>query len=291
MLLAPADAEQFYRIWWPLLTYVNRVQEITPDFPTDGKRSPDVVFPVREALWNRDTLLDGFVAENPAGLGDEDLEIAANWRGAVRGTFAVFRHLARHSVFLATDSTEGGERGYAVLGILSPLDEMLPLAPPLYMEATLLPFKQQIIHDGLIVPYNVILGAGIRENLKRTYRDIQEGSGILSRLPPSEEGQRRGIDKGNAALLKAFRAYLIGAGLSDSKAEEHLRNVADFGFELRDSVAPRPLNAANVTLVQARLETHPKASVSYKRFARFLYETERGEPERVEELQRLRQRG
>ena len=127
MILQSDEAEQFYRIWWALLSYVNQKRDVVKDWPTDPKQTGVKVaqaVKVRDALWTDSSLREQFLRENPAGLSDEDLAIVEQWSLQVRGNFTVLRHLKKHSIFLGPQ-----QRAYAVLGLLSPLEEVLPSSP------------------------------------------------------------------------------------------------------------------------------------------------------------------
>src|SRR5437773_693634 len=83
MRVTPEQVERFYAIWKPLMLFVNRRLRLVPkmlarDF--DGPWDPREVLTLRDALWADDSLLEAFVAENPAKLPDADLETAAGWR-------------------------------------------------------------------------------------------------------------------------------------------------------------------------------------------------------------------
>jgi hypothetical protein len=44
--------------------------------------------------------------------------------------------------------------------------KFLPM--PLMMEATFMPFKDVIISEGLVLPYNIVIGG----NMARTFKDV-----------------------------------------------------------------------------------------------------------------------
>jgi hypothetical protein len=166
MRLTDGDAARFYAIWRPLLAWVNDALKIVPRLErnADGTIPAEDAAKIRDVLWKDEALLERFVAENPAALTSDLLAIAASWRHRRVGTFTVWKHYQRHTIFLDEDA-------YAVLGLYSTLDEILPMAPPIMVEATLLPFEGAIVHDGLIRSYNMFLGPGIRRSLLERYRD------------------------------------------------------------------------------------------------------------------------
>jgi len=152
MLLSLQQTERFYRIWFPLLHYVNEQRQLGSTFPaTYGETTPPLadVLPLRNALWADDELLETFISLNPAGLSSADLQQVSNWRYRVAGTFYIVRYLKKHTVFLTERSPT---HAYGVLGLASPLEEITGGQAPLYVQAVLLPFEGRIIYDSLLEP-------------------------------------------------------------------------------------------------------------------------------------------
>ena len=83
MILNSQEGERFYKIFWPLLAYVNDKFSISSEFKSQlesGEILSGTVAPIREKLWADNSLLESFVSENPARLYDDDLSIVASWR-------------------------------------------------------------------------------------------------------------------------------------------------------------------------------------------------------------------
>ena len=97
----------------------------------------DDVLRLRNALWADDDLLDRFVAENPAGLQPAELDQVANWDRRLAGSFFVERHLRKYSVFFSTTEPV---HAYGVVGLVSPLNELVGPSLPAYVDAVLIPF-------------------------------------------------------------------------------------------------------------------------------------------------------
>jgi hypothetical protein len=55
-----------------------------------------------------------------------------------------------------------------------------------YAQAVLLPFEHHIIHNSLIISHNVVLGPGIRRDLREQFRTLQEREGIITSLLPED---------------------------------------------------------------------------------------------------------
>ncbi len=292
MKLPPEQVARFYRIWFPLLNYVNAHRRILPSFPmAPGEESiaPSDAHKLRTALWADDALREQFVAENPASLPPADLTLVASWQHRLAGNFYIFRYLKRHTVFLSTTTPV---HAYGVLGLASSIEEIAGPSLPVYVDAVLLPWEDEIIYDSLLAPYALFFGSGIRASLNDAYRDAKEREGIITRLlPPTElaepEEQRKEMRARNAKVLAAFRRELAKTGLSLKMVEQHTSNIADFAESaLLAQAPPRALLDLTVANVRAYLEhgaAKPNA-VSFRRFVQFLTTSGRLDYEQAEVL-------
>ncbi len=289
--LLPEQVARFYRIWFPLLHYVNEQRHLVSSFlaaPPDGTVSHAAAATIRNALWADDLLREQFIAENPAHLSPADLELVASWQYRVAGSFVVLRALKAYTVFL---SGKEPVHAYGVVGLASPIEETVPFPLPVYVDAVLLPFEGQIIYDSLMVSYPVSFGPGMRGGFNDSYRDAQERDGILTSLLPTDpmriDEQRIQIKARAAKTLQAFRKYLAQSGLSQKMVEQHAGTIEAFTETMLVSqVPPRGLLDTSPSDVQAYLYTAgTKTSVtSFKRFARFLEESGRMEYEQTRAL-------
>jgi len=289
MQLSPQQTERFYRIWSPLLHYVNDQRHLVPTFPdAPGK----AVLPttdalqLRNALWADDTLRENFIATNPAGLPPDDLALVANWQYRLSGNFFIMRYLKKYTVFLS----ETPNHAYGVLGLVSPIEEIVGPVLPIYVQAVLLPFEDQITYDSLLEPYRITFGSGIRNRLNDTYRNTQEREGIITTLIPAEtdpEIARKAILARNTQILNAFRKDLAKRGLSQKMVEQHAGTIETFAqTSLLAQDSPRGLLDTTLADVQAYLHTsgNKTATTSFKRFIRFLLDTGRMDYEQAEPL-------
>jgi hypothetical protein len=297
--LPPPETERFYHIWFALLHYVNTQRSLAPAFPAtweeatqEGAMPLEIVQALRDTLWAEDALREQFIADNPAGLPTADLALVASWRHRVAGPFYIFRYLKKHTLFLSATSPA---QVYGVLGLFSPIEEIVGPVLPVYVEAVLLPFGQQIIYDSLLAPYNIYFGPGIRRDLQQSYRDLLERHGVITSLPweprPVDlEEARAGIDARNSLLLAAFRRELGHAGLTPTKMAAHCATIHDLAQTiLLDQTPPRGLLDLRPTDLSAYLRTRQDrdALISLRRFVRFLVKTERLDAERAEALRTL----
>ena len=293
MILAPHEAERFYRIWFALLNYANQERQIVPDLPpiVPGRGvSSKAILPIRKAVWADDTLRQAFIAENPVHLTPADLALASSWENRISGRFFVLKHLKKYSVFLQNAQGDS-PHAYGVLGPLSPLAEVVGPYLPVMIDAVLLPFEGKITYDGLIAPYSISFGPGVRADLNDTFRAAKEREGVLTTLaPPDEEPSPEtamaDVGRLNAQITSAFRQWLYRSGLSPRMVEQHVSNIERFANEyMLAQMPPRLLRDVLPNDVYAYLDAargDPKAMnalfTSFKRFLRFLNDSGRMDP-------------
>ncbi len=283
MQLPPDQVDRFYHIWFELLHYVHEKRHLAPNFPNTPEAmsiSPDDALQLRKALWADDALRESFIAANPAGLPSADLAIVASWKYRVDGNFFIVRHLKKYSVFL---SELPAAHAYGVLGLVSPIEDVVMYPLPVYVHAVLLPFEGQITYDSLLEPYSIMFGPGFRSGVNDTYRNAQEREGIITNLEPAEvpadlHKVQKGIIIRNAKILGAFRKDMARRGLSHIMVERHASNIDTFAQDyllVQDpprgllDMTPADMQTYLCTLEDETLKT------SFKRYVRFLDETTR----------------
>ena len=182
-------------------------------------------------------------------------------------------------------------RGYGVLGLTSPIEEVVGDYLPIYVQAVLIPFEDRIIYDSLLTSYPVVFGGGYRRSLKDTYRDIQERGGIITKLPPGDEASSLArVEASNQKVLAAFQKALGISGLSPKMIQEHTGNLAAFADEFLNQQTPPGLL---LDLTQREIEAYQEQRqgkinfVSFKRFVRFLRDTERMDWDEADHLLRF----
>ena len=159
----------------PLLDYVNETYHVTVEsVHFEGESiDPQDALDAARFLWERTWIIDDYLAD--VQLPEDNRDILVSWKRCITGTFIVERHLKKGSVFISADDNSV----YLVNGIFSSWEEMLQDTPlPVILQATLLPFKNVIISDGLISVHPVRFGRNIAVDFKETYM-IAKRSGTL----------------------------------------------------------------------------------------------------------------
>ncbi len=182
MTLPPGDGKLFFELMWKLQYYVNQKRNFQKNIHSmeeyanlDTKKK----LAARNELWKDPDLISAYVRENPDQLPAEELQIIERWTRFIKGSFFLFRHLKKGSIFMKDNLV------YSVHGIQDPLEEVIPsYALPQMVEAVLLPFKGQIVYDGLLMRYRVHFGGGIRSDLNDTYNAAKQKNRIITTLEP-----------------------------------------------------------------------------------------------------------
>lgn len=251
MTLTLEDGILFFELMWKLQYYVNQKLGLLKNIssleeyaslPTKKKLK------VRDALWEHPELFAAYVDENPNDLDQNNLEIIRKWQKFIKGTFYIFRHLKKGSIFIG-----GKDTVYAVHGIQDSLEEILPgYALPQMVEAILLPFKGQIIYDGILSGYNIIIGGGIRSDLKYTYTVAKNKGRITTTLEPELLSTRPAKPK----KLFLPRLKEISASVTALKGDTPIQNAAltlvRLGLDLVISDAQNVLISPDEIDTQAR---------------------------------------
>jgi len=183
MKLSKEDVELFYRLYHPLLVYVNKKFEIIKgiDSPEDFKKfSIEEINKLRDRLYKHPELINSFIAENPLNFSANELKIISSWKELVKGKFLIFRYLKNCTVFLDTDETP---KAYGVLALNTTFEEMVGPYLPVMVEAVLLPFNDKIIYDSIFSPYHMTFGGGIRRSFNDAYQEAKSRFGIITSLP------------------------------------------------------------------------------------------------------------
>lgn len=103
MRLTDAQARQYYRLWIPLLDYVNRKYRVVKELY--GMTSPEglpiqKIALISQRLWENREVIDEYLASEGKKLNAEETALVSSWKRAVHGRFIVERHLQKGSVLI-----------------------------------------------------------------------------------------------------------------------------------------------------------------------------------------------
>lgn len=180
MKLSQAEAGHFFDLMFGLQFFANQHLKIDPSIPSVEayrKLGSEEKLPIRDAVFDKPGVIDAYLKANPDKLSADDLSIVAGWKKPVRGKFFIERMLKKYTIFIHNEEV------YGVLGLYDSFDEIFyPSQLPVYVEAVLLPYKGQIVYDGLLLGSNIYFGGGIKADLKETYMAAKQNGRIITSL-------------------------------------------------------------------------------------------------------------
>ena len=179
-ILTGQEAQLFYKLWMPLLDYVNQTYRVNPNLakienPKESDQQEIRI--VSTYLWNHPEIIDQYLTV--AELSPEHRKIVAEWKHFVKDSFILERHLQKGSVFMPLSNG----KLYIVNGIDSSFEEMFAGTPlPILLETTLIPFKDKIICSDIVINRNVTIGRGYIEAFKEIYMTAKKEKAICTSL-------------------------------------------------------------------------------------------------------------
>ncbi len=179
MILSEQDREVFFSLFLPLLDYVNRRTGAEESLRSIMQSGRNVIVKLRiiaQKLWKDVSYIDDYLAlpENEE-MPQELREIVFGWKRHIDGDFIFERQLAHGAIFIDSKTQEV----YLVKGITDSWRDMIPnLEPPISLEATLIPFKDVIISDGLVMVRGVSFGRHYIDSFREIYRFAKQNGTI-----------------------------------------------------------------------------------------------------------------
>ena len=117
MTLSQEDGQLYYKLWLPLLDYVNkkyRVNRKLKSIATAKELDPAEVKKVANKLWSDVAIIDDYLKENN-DLPEDHRKIIQSWKRRVQGRFMYNIELGR-DVFWSPHAADNRSNVYAVPG-------------------------------------------------------------------------------------------------------------------------------------------------------------------------------
>jgi len=219
--LSEKELEQFYRLKHSLYLFANKnlnVLKHTKDWQDVGNDSLEKIMKIRNHIFLKEiSIIDNYIQLNPDNLIQEELEILKNWKKAIPCEKAIlFKHTNEHSLFLVKNNV------YAIKGLMDSFKEIFDNYTPVFIDLTILPFKNKLVHEGLFVPYNISFGKSMKDGLIAEAEEIIIKKGIINSLD-NENNQENVSDE------DLLRFYMKSEANQDKFFEkiEYLKNKSD----------------------------------------------------------------
>lgn len=188
MRLGKKDIEEFFKLHKSLLFYVNSKKHLIKGLSSisDLQIAPfEKIAELRNMAVNDLTLIDSLIKENPFEFTDKELKIIECWKEGIFDTFFIVKYEKDMAIFYHPET----KKCYGVLSLNDQLEDMLGPYIPRIVQAWLISFKDKIIYDGLIAPYNITVGRGMGKNIQAEHKEAVVKHGVLTSFDPKEEKQ------------------------------------------------------------------------------------------------------
>ena len=186
MKLEKADVDLFYKLHAHLLLFANDRFQILPNVSSADEiiaAEVEEKVKLRDRLYQQRALIAEFVDLNPYQFNNEELTIVRSWQELIAGRFYLLHYQKKYTIFLCAESES---IAYGVLALINEFDEIVGPNLPIMVNAALLPFKGQIIYDGLLSSYSIYFGGGIKKRFNESYQAAKAKLGIITSLPIGE---------------------------------------------------------------------------------------------------------
>lgn len=170
------------------MLYVNKKKHLIKGVSSisDFQKIPlNRIVKLRNMVVNDSTLIDSFIKENPFEFTDNELKTVESWKEGVFDTFFIVKYEKDTAIFYHPET----EKCYGVLLLNDQFEDMLGSHPPRIVQTWLIPFNDRIIYDGLLAPYNIVVGRGMRKSLGAEYQESIVKHGVLTSFSTKEEKQ------------------------------------------------------------------------------------------------------
>ena len=163
------EYESYNKVLYSYIDYTS--QRYNLKFNIDEFTAPELK-KVLNCLWNNIDLLSfEIIKTNKYNFTKNEIQIAKDFKKCRKGKFLILKHVDEGTIFIDE------EYSYMVKGLKIPVKDIVPAKLPIFVETTLFQFKNEIICDGCIVPYNIKIDKKLLDGL---YNEVDENDVITS---------------------------------------------------------------------------------------------------------------
>ncbi len=165
--LSKKDSNLFYEIYFGLLDFTNKMYKIKPKLKIynhiglDPYELQDIVVKYWE---NKDKITEKFCLTNPYKFNEEELSITMGFKKGIRNVFIIAKYELEYTAFMDEDKL------YMVKGLNCNIDEVIPYDElPYIVMSTIIPFKNNLVYDGLIFQIPIVMGDEFEKLVEKEY--------------------------------------------------------------------------------------------------------------------------
>lgn len=165
--LSKKDAKLFYKIYFGLLEFTNKKYKINNNIRIYNHNGidPFEIKDIVDKFWeNKDAITLEFCLANPYKFNKEELSITSEFKKGYRSMFIIARYELEYTAFMEKDKI------YMIKGVNDNIDNIIPYQElPQIVVTSIIPFKNTLIYDGMLVGMGVNIGNEFGEMIEREY--------------------------------------------------------------------------------------------------------------------------
>lgn len=170
--LSKKDAKLFYKIYFGLLEFTNKKYKINNHIKIYNHNgiNPYEIKDIVDKYWeNKDAITLEFCLANPYKFNKEELSITSEFKKGIRSMFLISRFELEYTAFMCKDKI------YMVKGINDNIDNIIPYNELPYVTITsIIPFKGNLIYDGMLLEIGIKMGNGFEETIEKEYDSMMK---------------------------------------------------------------------------------------------------------------------
>lgn len=181
MILKKEDYQQYLDIHLNLMHYVGikmNCLEGSVSLADFLNLSSQDKYPSSKAIYDNIHLVDQYIQDKSDVLSNEEISILRAFKNFRRDKFLITKFTKDHALFMDDDFVFG------VKALGDPFDSFWNKKElPVVVETALLPFKGQIIYDGILLPFRFSFGTSYLNSVKNESNRKIAQFGIILKLP------------------------------------------------------------------------------------------------------------
>lgn len=166
------DKKLFYKLYFALLEFTNKKYNINSNVKIYKQQgiNPYEIKDIIEKFWeNKNNIILEFTNKNSYNFNKEELEIIDGFKKGIRRIYIIGKFDKEYTSFITEDKI------YMVKGLTSNIDEIISYKDlPYPIITTLIPFKGNIIYDGILEALGISMGNGFKEQLDKEYNTLKK---------------------------------------------------------------------------------------------------------------------
>lgn len=145
------ECDLFYKLYMALIEYTNNTYHINENIKKiyHAKNiDPQILINIIDYLWeNKEEIISDFISKNPYQFNNTELKLINEFKRGIRKNLIITKYERNYT--LIYDTKKDGI--YRIKGLNCNIDEIMdPDELPMFIKTTLLPFKDNMVFDGII---------------------------------------------------------------------------------------------------------------------------------------------